>query len=75
MSYSRSIDHAQWAKTGFLIGLGLFLLGASGEILGHSLVGTLPAWENTLFTYSEAIGIAIAFFSPWIFGVALPLLE
>jgi uncharacterized membrane protein YczE len=53
---------------GFLFGLGLFLFGVGGEILGHAIVGTLPAWENTLFTYAEGVGLVIGFFSPWIGG-------
>jgi len=75
MAASRDLDYGYWAKVGFLFGVGLFLFGAGGEILGHALVGELPAWENTLFTYSEGLGIVVGFFSPWVFGVALPLVD
>lgn len=69
------LGYGDWAKVGFLFGLGLFVFGAGGEIIGHAVVGALPLWENTLFTYSEGVGIIIGFFSPWIFGVALPILD
>ncbi|MXR52811.1 hypothetical protein GRX03_14500 [Halovenus sp. WSH3] len=75
MSHHRGIDYGRWAKRGFLLGLGLLLLGAGGEIVGRLLVGTLPPWEDALFTYMEGIGLTIGFFSPWIFGVALPLTD
>lgn len=68
-------DYAFLTRAGFSLGLGLLALGAAGEILGHALFGSLPAWENTLFTYAEGIGIVIGFFSVWIFGVVLPLIE
>jgi len=70
-----TIDHGRWAKTGFLLGLALLALGAGGEIIGRALFENLPAWENTLFVYMEGIGLTIGFFSPWIFGVALPLMD
>lgn len=70
-----SLDYARLTKTGFALGVGLFALGAGGEIVGHSVYGTLPAWENTLFTYSEAIGIALGLISPFLFGIFLPLTE
>jgi hypothetical protein len=75
MTATRSIDHGKRAKQGFLLGVGLLALGAAGEIIGHLVFGTLPGWENTLFTYSEGIGILIGFFSVWVFGVMLPLME
>lgn len=75
MGYSRGLDYGYWAKTGYLFGLELLLLGAGGEVVGHAVVGTLPAWENTLFTYSEGVGRVVGFFPPWIFGVALPLID
>lgn len=75
MGRSDGLDYGYWAKTGFLLGLGLFALGAAGEILGHVAFGSLPAWENRLFTYSEGAGLVIGFCSPWIFGVVLPLTE
>lgn len=69
------LDYAYLTKAGFLLGLGLFTFGAGGEIVGHALFGTIPAWEDTLFTYSEGVGLLVGFFSPWIFGVLLPLTE
>ncbi|SIS00909.1 DUF7860 family protein [Natronorubrum thiooxidans] len=69
------LNYGFLTKAGFLFGLGLLLFGAGGEILGHAVYGDLPAWQNTLFTYSEGIGLVIGFFSPWIFGIFLPLTE
>lgn len=69
------IDYPWWAKRGFLLGLGLLLFGAGGELVGHAFFEPIPAWEDALFTYSEGIGILIGFCSPWIFGVLLPLTE
>ncbi|PCR90154.1 DUF7860 family protein [Natrinema ejinorense] len=70
-----NIDFAHLAKAGFLLGLGLFALGTGGEYIGHAMWGQLPAWENTLLYISAVIGLLTAFFSPWIFGVILPLTE
>ena len=69
------MDHAMLAKRGFLLGVGLFALGAFGEVGGHALVGTLPALVDTLLTDMEALGILLALFSPLVFGVVLPLVE
>jgi hypothetical protein len=70
-----NIDYTEWAKKGFLLGLGLFLLGAGGELVGHIYFGTLPAWEETLFTNMELFGILVGFLAPIVFGIALPLTE
>jgi hypothetical protein len=75
MSNTRSLDHARMAKLGFLIGLGLFLAGAGGEFLGQAVLGGLPEWEATLLFDVEVIGLLVGFFSPFVFGIALPLLE
>jgi hypothetical protein len=75
MGRTRSLDHARLAKLGFLLGLSLFVVGAGGEMLGRAVFGTLPAWEATLLFDVEAIGLVVGFFSPLVFGVALPLLE
>ncbi|PSP28768.1 hypothetical protein BRC65_01380 [Halobacteriales archaeon QH_2_65_14] len=71
----RSFDYASWAKTGFLLGLGLFALGAGGGLFGPALFGELPEWETTLFLYSEVIGTVVGFFSVLLFGIVFPLLE
>jgi len=75
MAQYRGMNHAQLAKRGFLLGVGLFVLGALGELGGHALLGTLPAWGNTLLVDMEALGILLALFSPLIFGIVLPLVE
>lgn len=69
------LDYATLAKGGFLLGFGLFVLGAGGELVGHALYESLPAWENTLFLYSEGAGLLVAFVSPILFGIVLPLME
>lgn len=53
------LDYGLLTKVGFFLGIGLFVVGAGGSTLGHSVYGTLPAWETTLFTYSEGAGILI----------------
>jgi hypothetical protein len=68
-------DYAFLAKTGFLLGLGLLVAGISSEYLIHAFLGGHPAWEHTFLYGSAVIGLLTAFFSPWIFGVLLPLTE
>ena len=75
MARTRSLDHARLAKLGFLLGLSLFLVGAGGELLGHALYGSLPAGEAALLFDVEAVGLVVGFASPFVFGIALPLLE
>lgn len=75
MSQSWNADYAVLAKRGFLLGVGLFLLGVAGEVGGHAVLGTLPAWGDTLLVDMELLGILIGLFSPLVFGVLLPLTE
>ncbi|WP_440765469.1 DUF7860 family protein [Natronorubrum sp. DTA7] len=70
-----NLDYAFLTKAGFFLGVSLFAFGAGGELIAPLLFGPLPAWEHTLFVSAEAIGLVTAFFSPWIFGVLLPLTE
>lgn len=69
------LDYGLLTKTGFFLGVGLFVLGAGGGVLGHAVYETLPGWEQTLFTYSEVIGILLGLFAPFLFGIFLPLTE
>jgi len=75
MGQYKSMDHATLAKRGFLLGVGLFALGALGELAAHVFVGPLPGWGNLLLTDMEALGILLALFSPLVFGIVLPLVE
>ncbi|HKJ58652.1 MAG TPA: hypothetical protein VKA37_05450 [Halobacteriales archaeon] len=75
MARTRSIDHARYAKLGFLLGLALFAIGGGGEIVAHSLYGSIPTWEDALLFDIEVIGLLVGFFSPFVFGIALPLIE
>jgi hypothetical protein len=74
MAYT-SADYARFAKGGFLLGLTLLLAGATGEIVGHAVYGSLPAWETTLFTDLELVGLLVGLFSPFVFGIAAPLID
>lgn len=69
------LDYPALTKRSFLFGLGLFALGTLGSFLGPVLFGPLPGWEKTLFLDLEAIGLVVAFFSPFVFGILLPLTE
>lgn len=70
-----NIDYPTMAKRGFLVGLALFLVGALGGLAGPAVAGPLPQWEATLLFDLEVIGLLVGFFSPMLFGVALPLTE
>jgi hypothetical protein len=70
-----TIDYSVWAKRGFLLGFGLFALGAIGEIAGHALLGTMPATAETILFDFEVIGILLGLFGPLVFGIGLPLTE
>ncbi|ELZ87370.1 hypothetical protein C453_03429 [Haloferax elongans ATCC BAA-1513] len=71
------LDYPRLAKTGFGLGLALFLFGAIGAKVALALSGNghIPGWERTLFFDAEWLGIALALFSPIIFGIVLPLTE
>ncbi|MFC7214138.1 hypothetical protein ACFQO4_08600 [Saliphagus sp. GCM10025334] len=53
----------------------MFVVGIGGEFVGQTYVGTLPAWENTLLYGLITVGLLIGFFSPFVFGIFLPLTE
>lgn len=69
------LDYPRLAKRGFLLGLALLFVGAGGEALLPALVGPLPGWERALLLDVEILGLLVGFFSPLVFGIALPLTE
>lgn len=69
------LDYARYAKGGFLLGLGLLVVGAGGEAAIHAFGVQLPAWEDALFFDLEVLGVALFLLSPFVFGVLLPLTE
>jgi hypothetical protein len=69
------LDYARLTKLGLATGLLLFAVGATGELAGHALYGTLPAWEDTLLFDLEVLGILVTLLSPFVFGVFMPLTE
>ena len=70
-----SLDYARLTKYGFLLGVGLLVIGVAGEFAGHALLGQMPAWEAALFFDLEVAGTAIMLLVPFVFGIALPLTE
>lgn len=66
-------DYAFLAKTGFLLGVSLFVLGAIGGLVVPTFYGPLPEWEMTLFFYFEVIGTLVGLISPLLFGIVFPL--
>jgi hypothetical protein len=69
-----SLDYPRLAKRGLLFGLLLFAVGLLGQVVLGTSPAT-PAWELTLLFDLEAIGLVVAFFSPLVFGIFLPLTE
>lgn len=69
------IDYARLTKSGVILGVSLFLLGAGGEWAIHAMSIQVPAWEDTLFFDLEVIGLLIFAISPFLFGIFLPLTE
>lgn len=69
------LDYPALTKTGFLLGLGMFVVGVGGEYVGYAVFGGLPAWEETLLYALATIGLLVGFFSPFVFGIFLPLTE
>lgn len=69
------LDYARLAKGGFLLGLSLLVIGATGEIFGHAYFDPLPAWEEALFFDLEVAGLVIGVLSPFVFGIFMPLTE
>lgn len=69
------IDDVQYARGGFVAGVAIFVFGILGHVVGPSVIGPLPAWEQTLFALMEGGGILLALCSPIVFAVVLPLIE
>lgn len=70
-----SIDYARIAKSGFLLGVVLLLVGALAEYTAHEVLAPVPEWELQLFFSIEVAGVLIGFFVPIVFGIVLPLTE
>ena len=69
------LNYARLTKTGVILGLSLFFIGAGGEWLIHSSPGVVPGWEDTLFFDLEILGLLAFAVSPFLFGILLPLTE
>ncbi|RDI71639.1 DUF7860 family protein [Halopelagius longus] len=70
-----SLDYPRMTKLGVALGLSLFAVGAAGNMVVPALFGPLPGWEQTLLFDAEAVGVALTLLSPFVFGIALPLVE
>jgi hypothetical protein len=75
MATNSRLQYSQLAKWGFLLGLGLFLGGASGELAIQLHLLQVRPWVETLLFDLEVIGIPLFLFSPFVFGIALPLIR
>jgi hypothetical protein len=78
MSYGgrqRNLDYGRIAKLGFFAGVAMFVIGAVGEKLGHSVVTGMPAVADQLFLSLEIVGVLVGLLVPLVFGIALPLVE
>ena len=70
-----SLDYPKRTRFGFGLGIALFVAGVAGAAVLPAVTGPLPAWERALFFDMEALGVALALVSPFVFGVLLPLTE
>lgn len=65
-----SLDYPRLTKGGFALGVAMFVVGAVGATMVRG-----PSIEHTLLVDVEALGILVGLFSPFVFGVLLPLTE
>ncbi|WP_330631341.1 DUF7860 family protein [Halocatena halophila] len=75
MTHGSTVNHELLVKLGFSVGVGLFVLGAAGQGLLPAITGPLPSWEQSLLLGAEEVGLVVGFFSPFVFGILLPLIE
>ncbi|WP_254821258.1 MULTISPECIES: hypothetical protein [Haloglomus] len=68
-------DYAKFAKQGFLLGVGAFLVGELTEPIQHSFGMVVPGWEHSLLFLLTVLGVLTALLAPFVFGVALPLTQ
>ena len=69
------LNYRWWARTGFLLSLAVFAIGAGAELSAAAMHVTLPAWENALFLDMKILGTLGALCFPLVFGIVLPLTE
>ena len=72
MGHGANLDYPDLAKYGTLASVALLLVGAAGTTLG---AGRLPDWELTVLLDLEILGVLGIVVCPFVFGIALPLLE
>ena len=65
-----SPDYLRLTKGGFALGVALFVVGAVGATMVHG-----PSMGHTLPVDVEALGLLVGLFSPFVFGILLPLTE
>lgn len=69
------LDYAALTKGGFLLGVALIAVGATGEWAISTHLVSVPAWEDALLFDLEVLGVALVLLSPFVFGILLPLTE
>lgn len=70
-----NLDYPTLTKRGFALGVGLFVVGALGELALNGVGVAVPGWTETLLFEAEVLGILLAPLAVLVFGVALPLTE
>lgn len=70
-----TIDYPTAIKRVFFTGLALFLVGAIGELVGHTYFAGVPGWMDVLLFDAEVIGILLALVGTFVVGIVLPLTE
>ena len=65
-------EYVRYAKYTSVACLGMFVVGAIGEIAGHAVVSELPRPLGTLFVYLLGFGL-VGFFLSTMAGGIIPL--
>ncbi|PSQ26417.1 hypothetical protein BRD03_10050 [Halobacteriales archaeon QS_9_68_17] len=68
-------EYERATKVGFALSVAMFAVGAGGELLASGLHWSLPAWEHTLLTGMEPLGVLGVLLVPFVFGIFFPLTE